>query len=122
MSIAEKRKYYGRGLFAEALAALFFRLKGYRILARRYKTPMGEIDLIAARGKALVFIEVKARSSAEAGMEAVRPRARARIENAARHFLAARPQFTDYDLRFDVIVYAGVFSITHLDNAWAARS
>ena len=117
-----RRKAYNSGLWAEAMAALYLCGKGYRVLKSRYKTGMGEIDLVAVRGKTLVFIEVKARASAEDGLYAVSPQAQGRITRAAQHFIAGNPRFAGYDVRFDVIVYAGRFSITHLDNAWLARS
>ena len=56
---------YRSGVFAETLAALLLRLKGHRVVARRYKTPVGEIDLVALKGKRLAFIEVKRRKTAE---------------------------------------------------------
>jgi len=56
-------KAYRRGVFAETLAALLFRLKGYRIVASRYRTPVGEIDLVALKGKRLAFVEVKRRKT-----------------------------------------------------------
>ena len=61
----EKRvRAYRRGVFAETAAALMLRLKGYAIVARRYKTPVGEIDLVALKGKRLAFLEVKRRPRA----------------------------------------------------------
>ena len=60
--MSEKRtRAYRHGLFAETVAALLLRLKGHRIVARRYKTPVGEIDLVALKGKRLAFVEVKRR-------------------------------------------------------------
>ena len=56
---------YRHGVFAETLAALLLRLKGYAIVARRYKTPVGEIDLVALKGRRLAFIEVKRRKTRE---------------------------------------------------------
>src|SRR3990170_3673554 len=62
----EKRvRAYRSGLFAETVTALLLRLKGHRIVARRYKTPVGEIDLVALKGRRLAFIEVKRRKTAE---------------------------------------------------------
>src|SRR5690348_10908885 len=58
-------KAYRSGLFAETLTALLLRLRGYRIVAQRYKTPVGEIDLVALKGKRLAFIEVKRRRTKE---------------------------------------------------------
>lgn len=81
-----RRRSYRRGLFAEALAAASLRLKGYRILARRFRAPVGEIDLVARRGAHYAFVEVKAR--AETG-EVLTARQRARIHRAAEAWLAA---------------------------------
>lgn len=119
---AKKREAYKRGLWAEERAALYLICRGYKILHTRYKTPMGEIDLLARRGNVLAAIEVKARGTRESGLEAVSGRSQGRIERALKYFLAANPRYANHDIRFDVIVYTGAFSITHLDNAWAARS
>lgn len=117
-----KLRNYSLGLRAEKAAALWLVLKGYKILKKRFKTPVGEIDLIAKRGKTIVFVEVKARTDADAGLYAVGSRAQARIEQAAKYFLALHPAYNGYDMRFDIIVYAPPFFLRHLDNAWAARS
>jgi putative endonuclease len=62
--VSEKRvRAYRHGLLAETIAALLLRLKGHRIIARRYKTPVGEIDLVALKGKRLAFVEVKQRKT-----------------------------------------------------------
>ena len=79
-----------RGRRAEALAALFLRLKGYRILARRLKTPVGEIDILARDKDTLVFVEVKARASLDIGRAALHLAQRRRIEAASRMLL---PQY-----------------------------
>ena len=107
-----------RGRWAEALAAWRLRLTGYRIVARNYRTPMGEIDLIARRGRQLVFIEVKARPDEAAAAEAVAPRQRQRIERAAAAFLASHPDFALFDLRFDVMLIAAGIVPHHLRDAW----
>ena len=67
------------GLFAETIAALLLRLKGHRIVAQRYKTPVGEIDLVALKGKRLAFIEVKRRKTFEDAAGRCRRRQRRRI-------------------------------------------
>lgn len=64
---------YRRGLFAETVTALLLRLKGHRILARRYKTPVGEIDLVALKGRRLAFIEVKRRKTKDDAAWSCRP-------------------------------------------------
>ena len=76
---------------SEAIAAWWLRLKLYRIVARRYRTAAGEIDLIVRRGRTLVFVEVKARADFRVAAEAVSPRQQHRIARAASQFLAARP-------------------------------
>lgn len=79
---------FGAGRWAEHAAALFLRFKGYRILARRYKTPVGEIDLVAERGRTLAFVEVKWRPTARAALEAIPPRQRDRVSRAANWYLS----------------------------------
>jgi len=93
-----------RGRRAEWVAAWWLRLTGCRILARRYRTPVGEIDLIARRGRRLLLmVEVKARPTAALARQAVPRRQRRRIALAARRFLAANPRYRDCAVRFDVV-------------------
>ena len=94
------------GLSAEARAAAFLMAKGYRILSRRFRTPHGEIDLVARRRNLLVFVEVKARNSLDDAAYAVTPRQQARIIAAAQIWLMAHPEHADYDLRFDAMLIA----------------
>lgn len=67
----QKQKTYQRGLHAETVAVWFLRLKGYKILVRRYKTKVGEIDIIARRGNKIIFTEVKARPSIDIALESI---------------------------------------------------
>lgn len=113
-----KTKAYRFGLYAEILAALFLILRGYRIIEWRYKTKIGEVDLIARRKQSLVFIEVKARRELSTALESVTPQMRKRITAAANSFLIKHPQYQHYEMRFDVIAVALPFSVQHLDNAW----
>ena len=107
-----------RGRRAERLAAWRLRFAGYRVLARRYRTPVGEIDLIARRGRRLVMVEVKARPTEALARQAVPERQRRRIEMAARSFLAANPRYRDCAVRFDVIaVVPGRLPIM-IPDAW----
>ena len=108
---------YRRGHKGEGLAAWYLRLKGYRILARRYKSKVGEADIIAQKGRAVIFVEVKARGTLGEGLEAITPKQKKRIINAAKYFMASRPNVADLDFRFDVIVVSGL-KIHHLENAW----
>ncbi len=112
------RAAHASGLRAEALAALFLQLKGYRILARRMKTRAGEIDLVARRGRCLVFVEVKARGDMLAAADALLMRQRARLARAAELFVSTRPAFADHDMRFDVVLIAPRSWPRHLPDAW----
>ncbi|MDC7787886.1 YraN family protein [Rhodoplanes tepidamans] len=108
------------GLSAESRAAAYLMAKGYRIVARRYKTPVGEIDIVAQRLGTVVFAEVKARGSLDAAAESVSPRQRARIIDAAQHWLAAHPKAAGLPLRFDVILIAPGRLPRHLPGAFDA--
>jgi putative endonuclease len=119
---AEKIKTYERGLQAENRVALYLRLKGYRILRKRYKTPVGEIDILAFKNRTLVAVEVKARGAESDALEAVTFKNRARVTRALEHFLSANPRFGHSGLRFDVVTYRAPFRFRHLDNAWLAGS
>ena len=104
MTASARSRAESRGRRAETLAAWFLRLKGYRILSRRYKTPAGEIDLIARRGRTIVFVEVKQRRDDRAAIEAVTAAARKRIARAAGLWLSRHPAASGFDQRFDVIL------------------
>lgn len=116
----KRLKAWQRGRSAERIAAWALRARGYHILAERYKTPSGEIDLIARRGGTLVFVEVKARATMAAGLEAISPRQQQRIRGAAETFLAKG--YGPARCRFDAIVITpgplGLPRITHRRNAW----
>src|SRR5579885_3602095 len=94
------------GLSAESRAAAFLMAKGYRILAKRFRTPHGEIDLIAKRRNLIAFVEVKARASLDEAAYAVTPRQTARIINAAQAWLVAHPEHAELELRFDAMLIA----------------
>ena len=106
------------GLRAEIIAIIYLFFKGYRVLKWRFKTPVGEIDIIAEKSGQLVCIEVKSRKIMTGALEAVTPQARARIARAARMFISRNPGYLAQPIRFDLIAIAGL-KIRHLDNAWA---
>lgn len=108
------------GLSAESRAAMFLIAKGYRIVARRWKTPFGEINIIAHRRRALVFVEVKARDRADEAAEAVTERTKRRIVAAAELWLAHHPDDNERDIRFDVILVAPGRLPQHIANAFDA--
>ena len=119
---AARKDTYRSGLAAEIIAALYLFFKGYRLLAWRYKTPQGEIDLVASRKGVLVFVEVKERPTLDGGLFAISPHMKSRITAAARAYLAYHRDFEAAPMRFDVIAISLPFSIRHLDNAWQAAS
>ena len=105
-----RRDALALGRWAEVLCAWWLRLKGYRVLARNLKTPrgvgVGEIDILARRGRQLVIVEVKARATLEEAAAAISPRQRARLERAAA-WVQAGPFAPGTDsLRFDAMLVA----------------
>lgn len=119
-----KDSSYQRGLWAEFFAESILRLKGYHILARRYKTPVGEIDIIARRRQMIAFVEVKQRGDLAQALGAVTPQMRRRIVRAAQYYLADRAGAAAQNLalRFDLFAFVSPLSWKHLDNAWQADS
>ena len=117
----EKQAAERRGHFSESLAALWLRLKGYRILARRLKTHAGEIDLVAlAPFGPICFIEVKARRAARAAAEAVAPAQQTRIARAAFLYLAGRPALARRGARFDIVAIGSGRLPVHHRDVWRA--
>ena len=99
-----RRAAFRRGLSAETRAAVMLFVKGYRILARRWQTSVGEIDIVARRRRVLVFVEVKARARLEDAAEAVSERQRRRIAAAAQAWLAGHPEYAAAEIRFDAVL------------------
>jgi len=113
-----RAKAYRSGLFAETLTALLLRLKGHRIVAQRYRTPVGEIDLVALKGKRLAFIEVKRRKTKDEAAWTLPPRQRRRIVRAAQYWLAGHPDFAGHDIAFDVVLAAPFAWPRYMANAF----
>ena len=111
-----------RGRWAETAAALYLRAKGYRICARRFKTPRGEIDIVAQRGGVLAIIEVKARPSPGEGVAAVTQHGRRRLIDAAGLFCARFPELAALNLRFDVIAVTPFRWPRHIRQAFGHES
>jgi putative endonuclease len=107
-----------RGRHAERLCVWQLRLTGWRILARRFRSPVGEIDIVARRGRTVAFIEVKARAAAATAAESLSTRQRQRISRAAAHFLKTRPEHAEAELRFDVMLVAPWRLPLRLADAW----
>ena len=110
------------GVSAEGRAALLLAAKGYRELARRWKSPVGEVDLVVRRGRTLVFVEVKARPRIDDAAWSVLTRQKRRIVAAAEAWLAAHPEHAGYDIRFDAVLVAPGRLPQHLVAAFEAES
>ena len=113
-----RRRAWARGSAAEGWAAWALRLKGFRILARRWKTPVGEIDLVARRGRLIAFVEVMARRDRMQALESVTEHQRRRVRRAAELFVGANPALGTLDLRFDVMVVSPWSWPHHVIDAW----
>src|SRR5262249_23464794 len=100
----ERVRAYRRGRLAETLVAVLLRLKGHRIVARRYATPVGEIDLVALKGRRLAFVEVKRRKTVDDAAFSVTAKQRRRIVRPAQSWLASPPAFAGHDIAFDVVL------------------
>lgn len=107
-----------RGRKGEWLAALYLQAKGYRILDRRVRTPMGEVDLIARRGNLIAFVEVKYRRDVQIAAGAVTPASWQRIARAADFWMARHPSLADCGWRYDLIALAPGKLPQHLQDAW----
>ncbi len=114
------RRYF-IGMIAEYWAALILMVKGYRPLAVRYKTKVGEIDLIVKRGKVIVFVEVKYRQNMDDAAHAVHNKSQLRIRRAADHYLLLHRRESPnviHDYRFDVVAVNKFLKINHIQNAF----
>ena len=113
-----RRAAYRRGHLAEAAAATLLLLKGYRLLSRRYKTPLGEIDLIARRGRVVAFVEVKARPTRREALDSVGRSSEKRIVDAADLWLAKHPDAAGLDMRYDMVLVTPWQLPQHLPDAF----
>ncbi len=99
----KRRKAWRRGHVAEYFAAVFLMLKGYRILAIRHRTKLGEIDIVARKGDLAVFVEVKSRRGAQEAIDAVSFSSQRRIRAASDLWLARQPDFALLSQRYDIV-------------------
>ena len=116
----ERQFAEGAGRRGEALAALFLQAQGYRVLDRRVKTPVGEVDLIVRRRRVTVFVEVKSRSFSHQQDDALYAVNRKRIVRAAQYWLIRNPGRVEDEFRFDVIFLAPFAWPRHIVNAFDA--
>jgi putative endonuclease len=114
----KRRAAEKRGRRSETRAVVMLMLKGYRILGRRVRTKLGEIDLVAKAPSGIIcFVEVQARDDEAAALESLKPRQRDRIARAASLYLAARPALAENGVRFDVVTVSGLWP-RHGRDVW----
>lgn len=126
MNPAKRQQAYKFGLQAEKIAALYLRLKGYRILAERYRILQGEIDLLAKKGNTLVAVEVKARKNLSECEYSITPGKQQKILQAMTHILshsapgkiAGLGNAADHNIRFDAVWIVPGHWPRHLKDAW----
>lgn len=114
---AERLARYRRGRFSELVAAAVLMAKGYRILARRCRTPYGEIDLIAVRRRRLAFVEVKRRATRLEAEAAVSVRQAGRIAQAAEFWVSRNTRYQDHERGLDVVFVIPRRLPVHLPDA-----
>lgn len=117
LSSPERLGRYRRGHRAEWIAAVYFVMRGHRILARRLKTVSGEIDLITLKTGRVAFVEVKRRNTRAECEAAITPKLRNRVHRAANLWLAKNPQYQQHDLGFDIVFVMPRRWPVHLKNA-----
>ncbi|MCH9806798.1 MAG: YraN family protein [Alphaproteobacteria bacterium] len=113
---SERRQRYRKGHSAERIAAIWLTLKGYRILAKRQRTPAGEIDLIAVRRQRIAFIEVKRRKTPDEAESSITKNQRQRIRRAANLWLSRKQRFQAYDIGFDLVFLVPWHWPRHIEN------
>lgn len=116
-SVSDRRRSEAAGRRGERIAGWWLRLKGWRILDRRVRTPAGEVDLVAKRGNLIAFVEVKMRATAAELDFAIDERRLARVAAAA-EYLMPRYATAGEDIRVDVILLAPGTRPRHIENAW----
>lgn len=116
----ERVAAFRTGLSAESRAAAWLIAKGFRIVARRWRSPAGEIDIVARRRHLLIFVEVKARATLDQAAEAVTPQQRQRIAAAAEIWLAQHDVSAITDIRLDAMLIAPGCLPQHIPGAFDA--
>lgn len=114
----DRKAAYRKGHWAEWFAAIALMAKGYRIVSRRFKTPVGEIDLIARRGQLVIFVEVKARANQQLALDSITRTAQQRISNSAQWWLTKQPDAANLNWRFDVVAVLPAKWPIHFEDVW----
>ncbi|MCO5064077.1 MAG: YraN family protein [Rhizobiaceae bacterium] len=119
--MADRLRAYRRGHRSEFLASIALMAKGFRIVARRYRTRLGEIDLIARRGDLVLIVEVKARRTLVEAMEAIARQSERRIEAAADLWLSRQRDYGRLSVRFDMVAVLPWRWPIHVENVFHGR-
>ena len=115
--MSDRRLAEAAGRRGERLAAWWLRLKGWRVVAQRVRTPAGEVDLVAKRDGLVAFVEVKTRASAAELDFAIDERRLARVAAAAELLMPVYATAGE-DIRVDVLLLAPGTRPRHIENAW----
>ena len=113
-----RRKALRKGRTGEWFAAAMLRAKGYRIVARNFRTKLGEIDIVARKGDLIAFVEVKARPSATEAIDAVSFEAQRRIANAADIWIGRQKDASRLSWRFDIVAVPPLRWPIHFEDAF----
>jgi putative endonuclease len=119
--MSERRQAERKGRTAELIAALFLMAKGYRPLAWRVKTGLGELDLVMRYRRDIVFVEVKTRSDIDSALISVTGIKARRTADAARIWLSQNARLLDFNCRFDILVLAAYHWPRHIKSAYDGR-
>ncbi len=114
----KRQRAFRLGIWAEFFAAAFLLAKGYRILALRYRTKSGEIDIIARRGALVAFVEVKARREIHTAIDAVGYEAERRIRASSEIWLSRQRDYAELSWRYDIIAIVPWRLPRHLKDAF----
>ena len=121
-AVGPRQVAFRLGISAESRAAAFLIAKGFRIIARRWRSPAGEIDIIARRRNLLIFVEVKARETLDGAAESVTPMQKRRICAAAEAWPAGNPDTSVTDMRFDAVLVAPGSIPRHIPAAFEVET
>lgn len=118
MSFEARQQAYNFGIFAERWVAFCLFFLGYRLLFHRYKTKLGEIDLIFEKKDTIIAVEVKGRHDKRTVDDVVAPYQLERISRAVKLFLANNTKYVNYNVRIDIVLVSGLFLIKRFKNVW----
>lgn len=118
----KRKKAFKKGILAERKAAFWLFCKGYRIINRRFKTRLGEIDIIARKGNLILIVEVKCRNTLQAAMDSLSYNSEIRIERASDLWLARQRDRDKLSLRYDLIIIRPWRLPLHIKSVFTAKS